>query len=104
MGKASTIQAIREILHRIDPQAEVILYGSEARGDATVESDIDILILVDKEKLTYQDVISFTYPLYDLELTENVRISPIVYTRKQWNNRPFKTPFYVNVINEGIRL
>jgi predicted nucleotidyltransferase len=104
MEKESTIKAIREILHRIDPEAEIILYGSEARGEATADSDIDLLILVDKEKLSYQDIISYTYPLYDLELTENVRISPLVYTRDQWNHRPFKTPFYVNVMNEGIRL
>ena len=24
--------------------------------------------------------------------------------RKQWENRPFKTPFYINVVNEGITL
>lgn len=45
-----------------------------------------------------------TYPLYDLELSEQVTISPLVYTRKQWLNRPFKTPFYINVVNEGVRL
>ena len=22
--------------------------------------------------------------------------------RTQWNNRPFKTPFYINVMNEGV--
>ncbi len=69
-----------------------------------MNSDIDLLILVDKEKLSYQDVIDITYPLYDLELSENVTISPLVYTKKQWENRPFQTPFYINVMNEGIRL
>ena len=27
-----------------------------------------------------------------------------VMLRKQWENMPFKTPFYINVINEGIIL
>lgn len=92
------------MIHRIAPEAEIILYGSQARGDAGPDSDIDLLILVDKEKLSYQDVVAITYPLYDLELTENVVISPLVYTKKQWESRPFQTPFYINVMNEGIRL
>ena len=28
----------------------------------------------------------------------------ILVSRKSWENRPFKTPFYVNVVNEGILL
>ena len=30
--------------------------------------------------------------------------SPTVMLRKQWENMPFKTPFYINVMNEGIRI
>lgn len=45
-----------------------------------------------------------TLPLYELELKIGVNISPIVMLRKLWENRPFKTPFYINVINEGIIL
>lgn len=104
MNRPEIVHKIKDILHHIVPQAEVILYGSEARGDADAESDIDILILVDKDHLSYRDITAITYPLYDLELSENISISPLVYTQKQWNNRPFKTPFYINVMNEGIRL
>ena len=47
---------------------------------------------------------AITLPLYELELKTGVSISPIVVLKKFWENRPFKTPFYVNVINEGIVL
>lgn len=98
------INRIKESVLHIAPDAEVILYGSQARGDASPDSDFDLLILVDRDKLSYADIIQITYPLYDLEIAYNISISPIVQTRKQWTQRPFKTPFYINVTNEGIRL
>jgi len=106
MKRPYIVQSIREILHHVAPSAEVILYGSEARGDARKDSDIDLLILLDKEKLSNQDIINITYPLYDLEsmLHYQVNISPLVYSRKQWYDRPFRTPFFINVMNEGERL
>lgn len=104
MSRAEIIASIKHLVSKTAPDATVILYGSEARSEARPDSDIDLLILVDREKLTYEDKCAITYPLYDIEFREGVSIAPLVLTRHEWFNRPFKTPFFVNVMNEGILL
>ena len=104
MKRTEIVKSLREIIHNEAPDAKVILFGSEARGDAHVGSDIDVLILVNKEKVTLEDEEKITFPIYLLELKTGVLISPMIVTKKTWENRPFKTPFYVNIMNEGVEI
>ncbi|MCD8182590.1 MAG: nucleotidyltransferase domain-containing protein [Bacteroides sp.] len=104
MRRIEIVEQIRKTIQNIAPTAKTILFGSEARGDARPDSDIDLLILVDGEKLTLTQEEAITLPLYELELKTGISISPIVMLKKLWENRPFKTPFYVNIVNEGIVL
>lgn len=80
-----------------------LLYGSRARGEARSDSDWDILIVLDKDKLLPEDYDIISYPLRELgwELGEN--INPVMYTAKEWEESKF-TPFYHNVIDDAIRL
>ena len=55
MRREHIVNQIREIVHRVAPTAKTILYGSEARGDAREDSDIDLLVLLDKEHPTLED-------------------------------------------------
>ena len=80
------------------------MYGSEARGDARPDSDIDVLILLEGERRDLKHEDQLAGELYEIELATGVVVSPMIMLRKQWENRPFKTPFYVNVMNEGIRI
>ena len=104
MKRPEIVRQIQQTMRQTEPSATTILYGSEARGDARADSDIDLLILLegDKRDLKRESLISGA--LYDLELSTGVLISPMIMLRKQWENRPFKTPFHINVMNEGIWL
>jgi len=98
------LQLIKKSVKTSDPDAILILYGSYARGDYNEESDIDLLILIDKEKVTRDDKIKISYPLYDIQFETGVLISPMVVTRKFWQVDRRVTPFYENVNREGILL
>ncbi|MDA3813884.1 MAG: nucleotidyltransferase domain-containing protein [Candidatus Cloacimonetes bacterium] len=96
-------QLIRQYVKAVDPETEVILYGSRARGDARSDSDWDILLLtgnpVDIElERKYRD------KLYDLELDTGESLSLFIYSKDDWQTRQRITPFYQNVTKEGMRI
>ena len=103
--KNHILQMIKDSVQKTEPDATVILYGSYARGEEREDSDIDILILVDrdKEKITWDEKMKITHPICDIELEMETIISPVVYSKKGWANHRV-TPYYENVNREGIVL
>jgi len=98
------LKRCKNAIRQVVPDADVILYGSRARGDASEYSDYDILILVngDAELPLEQKIRSNVYPV---ELDSGAVLTLFVYSRQQWETPLYRAmPFHKNVDREGVML
>ena len=102
---ASALAAgVSAIFRKIAPAGgKAILFGSRARGDARRESDWDVLVLLDKDKITAQDEDEVSYPIREIGWQMDEMVNPIMYTVRDWEKKRH-TPFYRNVLREGVVL
>src|SRR6266542_1166163 len=81
---------------------EIRLFGSEARGEATAESDIDVFVVVqpDSDRIVLEDrIIDIAF---DVNHEFGVYISPRVVTNAMLNDPVRReTAFLKNVAREG---
>ncbi len=98
------INKIKHTINTNDPKAEAFLFGSRARGDNRPDSDWDIIILIDSQKVTNEIEDKFRDELYDIELDSGQIISTFIYTKDFWEKNLRYSPLYKNVRKEGVRL
>ena len=80
----------------------VILYGSHARGEATKDSDVDVLVLVDQSLNPREVDDNLSDLLYDIIIEEHELVSVIVLPEDYFENH--NLPFMLNVRKEGVTL
>lgn len=85
-----------------DDKAEVILFGSRARGDYGEDSDRDVLVLTGK-KLTPQTEAAILDRFFEIELGYAQAVSALVADKETWDYWEIR-PLNVNVAKEGILL
>jgi predicted nucleotidyltransferase len=104
MSSDVILENISKAIHRQDPKAQAILFGSRARGDSKPDSDWDILILINNQIVTSEIENKFRDVLYNIELESGQIISAFIYPRSFWDNTLKYSPLYKAVKKEGIKL
>lgn len=101
-NEKNILSSIKQDVKSVDPTAEIILFGSRARGDHRNDSDWDILILTDEaiDKRYKSDVREI---LYHLQLELEISISSLFRNKKKWQE-PTAMPVDNEIKREGVRV
>ena len=84
---------------------KIILFGSYARGDFKINSDIDVMILVDTSTLEMPKCENKIYDLtYDFNCEHDIEIMPVVQDMNHFNYWKESYMFYRNVDKEGVTI
>ena len=101
---SNLLKRVQDEVHSLLPGADIILYGSQARLEADLESDWDFLILLDQHP-DQQTVAELRDRLYELELESDTVLSAIVRSRDEWNSELYSIlPFKEIVERDGVVL
>jgi predicted nucleotidyltransferase len=85
-----------------DRLKKVILYGSQARGDATAESNIDVMIVLGTMDSAGDEIIRLGDIKNQLNLKYDQLISIFPVTENDYLHK--QTPLLINVRQEGVSL
>lgn len=103
-NEKKALQELKEKLLERFPDAEIILYGSKARGDFDEESDIDLLILLERpvNGRLEEEITEITY---DIELKYDALFGKIIENKDFWNSPLANAmPLHWNIDREGVHI
>ncbi|MBS4013564.1 MAG: nucleotidyltransferase domain-containing protein [Bacteroidetes bacterium] len=102
--KEKIISKILNLANTKYPDSEIYLYGSRARGNYTTMSDWDLLILLNSKNIPFSMVTKLMDEFYEIELETGEVISPLIYSKEEWEQKYVFTPLFANIKKEAIKL
>lgn len=83
-----------------DQLKQLVLFGSWARNQATEDSDIDVVVVLDKPVKAGQEIDRMIDVITDINLDYGVLLSVYPVSMQDYANR--NSPLLINVRKEGI--
>lgn len=84
-------------------EVRLFAFGSRVRGDNDTYSDFDLLVIIDNRTPEKEDRIIDI--IVDIELSEGCSFSPVIKDSKSFESeKQYHSPFFQNIMNEGIEL
>jgi len=83
-----------------DNLVEIMLYGSYARNDFNENSDIDLLVVLNKLDSAGKEIDNIVDAIYDINLKYNTLISIVPISNDDY--RSINSPLLLNVRKEGV--
>ncbi|WP_297888043.1 nucleotidyltransferase domain-containing protein [Sulfurihydrogenibium sp.] len=94
-----TLSELKSFVKSLDPMAKFMIFGSKVRGDYDEESDVDILIILNKN--IDQEMI--LKKVFNLNMKNETEVNPIIINRKKWTKKFWDTiPLLKVVQKEGV--
>jgi len=78
----------------------LMLFGSQARGDAEPGSDIDVLVVLEGPVTPGEEIRRTLNPVVELSLENNTVFSCVFVSRERYENE--LSPLLINVRREGV--
>lgn len=98
MPDASILTRIEDRYRERLGATRAIVYGSVARGEATIHSDIDLLVIAPSEDRTFRRLVESREGIDDLSF--RLPISPIIFTPEEFALRQRQGETFLRVILE----
>lgn len=92
---------IKAAVTAVDPDADVVLYGSRARRENRADSDWDLLVLP-QQKIISKLEDDFRAAIYDLELKYEEVFSVFFFPKLSWLQGASPSPLHDNIRQEGV--
>lgn len=103
-------QKERDVLQKISEKLstdrrilKAIAYGSRIRGDYRGDSDLDVLVIVDKkDREIKEEILNF---FYSYELETDISFSVVIFSLEELEiNERLGSPFIKNIKREGLTI
>jgi len=100
----TVLDTFKQLLSRRGKLQRLILFGSRARGDASPQSDMDVVVVLD-DSANEEDFDYVSDSAWEAGFEYGIVIVPVVFTRSEWEDSPERYSLLAQAVEaEGVPL